>query len=501
MKEIFRGLPILSLLFSWSGFAADYIVKYKDGKANFIHKISNLAVLDTHEAGRLLKVEIRNEKSAAKTLAQLMKNPNVEYVVEDFKLHSFLNAPLDLEGLRDQWALQKVHAAEAWTKAGNKGSRRVTVAVIDTGIDYNHESLKPNMVQGYDFKQNDSDPMDEIGDRNPGHGTHCAGIVGATGLIENGTSGLSAEVSLMPLRFLGADGSGDLMAGIKAVDHAISNKVDVISASWGATVSASQAKPLIEAVKRASDAGVIFVAAAANDGRSNDSTDVFPANAIYENTITVAASGPNDEKPQWSNFGVHTVSLAAPGLDIMSTLPNNNYKNLSGTSMATPLVSGLVALLKAQDPTLTGEQIRSLLQNTGAKVGIETACKCRVDALSAIENLQAKKMIVTPETWSVAIGETRKFAALNARAPLTFVSSNPAIASIDANGILSAAAEGETTVKVTDADGHVATSSAVRVKAKGGGGGGGGGEGCPFDDPAMCDAMCGIMPTLPWCSL
>jgi thermitase len=504
MKELFRGLPILGLLFCWSGNAADYIVKYKDDATNrlgtsFLNNLSNVKVLDTHEAGRLAKVEIANKSMEVKTLARLMKNPNVEYVVEDFKVHSFLNAPIDLEGLRAQWSLQKVHAAEAWAKAGNKGGSRSTVAIIDTGIDYNHESLKPNMVPGYDFKAEDSDPMDETSDKNPGHGTHCAGIVGSTGLVENGTSGMAPEVKMMPLRFLGADGSGDLMAGIKAIDYAIEHKVEVISASWGATVSASQAKPLIEAVERASKAGVIMVMAAANDGRSNDTTEVFPANAVYENTITVAASGPNDEKPQWSNFGKHHVSLASPGLDIMSSIPNNAYRNLSGTSMATPLVAGLVAWLKSQDATLTGDQIRSLLQTTGAKVSIETACNCRVDALSAIEGLQAKTVIVTPATWSVDVGGTRQFGALNAKAPLKFESSNATVASIDASGILKANAEGETTIKITDAAGVTASSQAIRVKTADSGGGGGGGGGCPFDDPMTCQGMCAIMPTLPWC--
>lgn len=505
MKELFRGLPILGLLFCWSGNAADYIVKYKDDATNrlgvsFLNNLSNVKVLDSHESARLAKVEISNKAREVQTLARLMKNPNVEYVVEDFKLKSFLNAPIDVEGLRAQWALQKIHATEAWAKVDNKGSRKTIVAVIDTGVDYNHESLKPNMVPGYDFKANDNDPMDDTSDKNPGHGTHCAGIVGSTGLVENGTSGMAPEVSIMPLRFLGADGSGDLMAGIKAIDHAIEHKADVISASWGATVSASQAKPLIEAVERASKAGAIMVMAAANDGRNNDSTGVYPANAVYENTITVAASGPNDEKPQWSNFGKHNVSLASPGLDIMSTIPNNGYRNLSGTSMATPLVSGLVAWLKSQDPTLTGDQIRSLLQTTGAKVSIETACNCRVDALSAIEGLQAKTMIVTPATWSVAIGGTRQFGSLNGQGALKFESSNATVATIDAAGILKANAEGETTVKVTDASGATATSQAIRIiAAGGGGGGGGGGEGCPIDDPMTCQALCGIMPELPWC--
>ncbi|MEZ4872532.1 MAG: S8 family serine peptidase [Bdellovibrionales bacterium] len=193
------------------------------------------------------------------------------------------------------------------------------------------------------------------------------------------------------------------------MDYAIEKGVDVISASWGATISAAQAKPLIEAVQRASDAGVIFVAAAANDGRNNDATDVFPANAEFANTISVAASGSNDQKPQWSNYGRRTVHLASPGLDIMSTLPNNRYDNLSGTSMATPLVAGLVALLKSQNPELTGQDARALLQTTGAKVSIETACNCRIDAGEAMSALVEKRMFISPAAMTLSPSDSAQF--------------------------------------------------------------------------------------------
>src|SRR5690606_15653783 len=145
---------------------------------------------------------------------------------------------------------------------------------------------------------------------------------------------------------------------------AIEKGAHVISASWGATIPRSQAQPLIEAIKRATDKGIIFVAAAANDGKNNDKTDVFPANAGFDNMISVAASGASDAKPSWSNYGKSSVHVAAPGENIMSTLPADKYGNLSGTSMATPLVAGLVALLKSQDMSLTGSQVRALLQTT-----------------------------------------------------------------------------------------------------------------------------------------
>lgn len=487
--------------------AAEYLVKYNNAKAfntfSTLEKQHRLQVVDQHEAGRYYKVVI-DDKNVVQVLAQLLKSPNVEYAVPNFKLKAF-TAPLDIQALQEQWALTKVNAEKAWSRAGNKGSRKVTVAVIDTGIDYNHTSLNKNMVSGYNFKDDNGDPMDVTGSQNPGHGTHCAGIIGATGLIDGGIMGISPEVSLMPLRFLGADGSGDLNQGIKAIDYAISKKVDVISASWGATVSREQAKLLVEAVKRADDAGIIFVVAAANDGRNNDATGVYPANAGFPNTIAVAASGPNDEKPSWSNFGTRNVHLAAPGLDIMSTLPGNKYGKLSGTSMATPLVSGLVALLKAQNPNLTGAQVRALLQSTGAQVQIETACNCRIDAGAAMDALLSEKMIVVPSAASIAPQETLQFGTLHGKAPFTYESSNVQAATIDSQGLLTATAtEGDTFITVKDSEGRTAKTLAIHVKKPQTEGGGGGGAPlppmeCPLDQP-MCEMLCAIMPELPWCN-
>lgn len=491
---------IAMFLFSAQALGSEYIVKYSDNSLAALSLNPSVQIMDQHHRGNLVKLDVA-EESEAETLAQVMATPGVEYVVPNFKLHAF-RTPINMMALREQWAIAKVNAEKAWEIAGNKGSKKVVVAVIDTGVDYNHESLKPNAVQGFDFKGDDDDPMDETGFQNPGHGTHVAGAIGATGLVDGGIIGLSPEVSLMPLRFLGADGSGDLMAGIRAIDWAIDQGAKVINASWGATVSRSQAQPLIEAVQRASDAGVIFVAAAANDGRNNDRTDVFPANAIYDNTITVAASGPNDEKPSWSNYGRSTVHLASPGLDIMSTLPKNKYGNLSGTSMAAPLVAGLVAFLLAQDESLSGLHVKSLLQATGVKASIETACNCRVDAAAAVESIKQKKMFVSPYAMTVPLQGSQQFTGVYGEAPFTFESTNPAVATISEDGLLTAVSDGETTIKVTDAKGKTATSSTILIGQTGGGddgGGGGGGMECPIGDPALCDQICQVMPSLPWC--
>lgn len=508
MKRIswaLKGLILLSSLATVSqSHAAEYIVKYRSTALFSSLNLTTMQVMDTHDQGQLLKVNIP-ESSNLDSMLNLYSNPNVEYVVPNIRLRSFL-MPVNMNpsALRSQWAITKVEAEKAWQRAGNKGNKSVVVAVIDTGVDYRHNALSPNMVPGYDFKEKDSDPMDKTSSANPGHGTHCAGIVGSTGLQDGGTIGLSPEVSIMPLRFLDENGGGDLMDGIKSIDYAIEKGATVISASWGAKVSRSTAMPLIEAVQRAEKAGIPFVVAAANDGQNNDKAEYYPTNAGTDNTIAVAASNSSDGKPSWSNYGKNKVHVAAPGENIISTLPGGKYGDLSGTSMATPLVAGLVALLKAQDPALTPLEIRSILQASGDKVGIAVACDCRVNAFTAVDMVLNKTMVVSPHALTIGKGETRAFAAVYGTAPFQFASTNTAAGTIDANGVLTAVAEGETTVTITDSTGKTASSYKIYVgqppSAPDDGGGGGGGGSCPIGDAATCEAICQILPDLPFCS-
>lgn len=492
--------------------AGEYLIKYKNEKAvnNMISMESvnsGLEVRSMHRPGKLVKVNVA-EKNRARILASILSDKNVEYAVPNFKLKAF-SAPIEANALKEQYALAKVNAEQAWKRAGNKGSKNVLLAVIDTGVDYKHKNLITNMVSGYDFRDNDADPMDITSQQNPGHGTHCAGIIGANGVVDGGIQGISPELSIMPLRFLGADGSGELEGGIKAIDYAIANKVQVISASWGATVPLATAKPLVEAIERAEKAGIIFVAAAANDGKNNDKTSVYPANAGTPNMISVAASNSSDTKPSWSNYGKATVSIAAPGDAIMSTLPGDKYGNLSGTSMATPLVAGMVAFLKAQDPSLTGAEIRSLLQTTGAKVQIETACNCRVDAFAAVDTLLSQKSWIVPAAATVAVDATQQFSLKNAKGAVKFETSDANIATINEQGVLTGKAQGVVTVRALDsADNSVTSSLDINIgKAQstqppddGGGMPGMPGDGeCPLGDAQLCQIICQIAPQMPWC--
>lgn len=488
--------------------AAEYLVKYRNQDG--VRAVQNYAqsksfgmqIVEMHEAGNLILVDV-NEAQKARALVELMTEPNVEYVVPNFKLHSFSEVPVDTQALKEQWAVSKIQIEKAWQRAGNKGKRNVLVAVIDTGVDYRHKALAPNMVPGYDFARNDNDPDDQTSAQNPGHGTHCAGMVGATGLIDGGIVGMSPDVSIMPLRFLDEKGSGDLNNGIKAIDYAIEKGVQVISASWGAEVPESTAAPLLEAVKRATDKGIIFVVAAGNSSKNNDTANFFPANAPYPNVINVAASNPSDGKPSWSNFGKGKVHISSPGENIMSTLPKDKYGNLSGTSMATPIVAGVVAFLKAQDPTLTGVQIKALLQSTGVKGTVATACDCRVDAFQAVDTLLSKKPFMYPAAATIAESATVQLGVMNMGSGVTYTSSNPAAITVDANGLATAAGKGTAQITAKDAAGLTVTSLDFNVGAAGNPPGqqppGGGGE-CPLGDPAICEIACQIVPSLPWCN-
>ena len=271
-----------------------------------------------------------------------------------------------------------IGAAKAWDTS--TGSTDVIVAIIDTGIRYTHQDLDGQMwtnpgeipengvdddndgyidnVHGIDAVNNDGDPMDDNS-----HGTHCAGTIGAGANNGHAHVGVAWKVQLMACKFLSGDGWGYTSGAIECIDFAVDNGAKVLSNSWG---GGGFSQGLYDSITRARDAGVIFVAAAGNSGEDTDSSPHYPSAYDLENIIAVAAIDRNGQLASWSNYGQSTVDLGAPGVDIFSSVADSDssYAYYSGTSMAAPHVSGVAALLFADDDTLSVSQLKAQILNT-----------------------------------------------------------------------------------------------------------------------------------------
>ncbi len=313
----------------------------------------------------------------------------------------------------DQWALHNegknngkakadVSALEAWKKT--KGNKKIVVAVLDTGVDYNHQDIAGNIwtrpdnipaykdaelgivndIRGFDANANLQDPMDDNG-----HGTHCAGVIGALGDNDEGIAGINWEVEIMPLKFLSRGGMGTTKNAIEAINYVIERKragvnIRIVSNSWGST---SKSKALEDVIRAAGEEGILFIAAAGNDGTDNDKRGHYPSNYDLPNMISVAATDRNDQLASFSNYGVKRVHIAAPGKDITSTWINSGYREISGTSMATPQVSGVAALILASDPNMKLDKLREKLLKSVDKIeGLEGKIETggRINASKAV---------------------------------------------------------------------------------------------------------------------
>lgn len=294
----------------------------------------------------------------------------------------------------EQWALNNggqnggkqnadINALLAWAKT--TGSEKVVVAVLDSGVDYTHADLVANVwtrpdsipayrdeelktvndLHGYNSDENSGDPMDDNG-----HGTHCAGVIGAEGDNSEGIAGINWNVQIMPLKFLGRGGFGSTKNAIEAINYAVERKragvnVRVISASWG---SYSYSKALEDAIRAAGEEGILFIAAAGNSSTDNDKKPHYPASYKLPNVLSVAALDRADNLASFSSYGAKTVHIAAPGKDIVSTWLKNGYREASGTSMATPQVSGVAALILASEPNMKVEKLRERLLGSVDKI-------------------------------------------------------------------------------------------------------------------------------------
>jgi subtilisin family serine protease len=303
-----------------------------------------------------------------------------------------------------QWDLAAVNAPAAWNMT--TGSSSVVVAVIDTGVDYNHVDLSANIwtnpnagsdgftgdVHGYNFVADNGNPMDDNG-----HGTHVAGTIAAEA-NSYGVTGVAYSTTIMPLKFLDANGSGYLSDAVESINYATMERtvygvnVRVDNCSWGGGGFSAAMQTAIQA---AGNAGIMVVTAAGNNGTNNDTSPQYPANYDLPNVISVAASNQNNQLASFSNFGATTVDIAAPGVSIYSTTPNNTYSTYSGTSMATPHVSAVAALAWALDPSATVAQVRNAILQGADRVGALSGKLVSggvLDAYNTLKLLQAASL-------------------------------------------------------------------------------------------------------------
>lgn len=365
-----------------------------------------------------LKISLR-EESAQERFVRQLTDPSVELPEVQLPPAQVTEGADPL--VAQDWAMTRIGLPASQDEAS--AAQPVIAAVIDTGVDYNHEDLVGAMWRhpsnerevGYDFAHQNARPYDLVHfdidgclkdlacqfgfnqERflvNPGHGTHCAGHVGAVANNSLGIAGVGTRTTqIMGLKFFfdyGEEnaGAGDDAAAIKSIDYAVQNGAKVISASWGGNSSRQDAEKseLKQALIRAQKAGVLVVVAAGNDGLDQETEEEpsFPAAYDLDNLIVVAATDPQDRLADFSNYGHKSVHIAAPGVKILSTVVGSRYSDMvasykddhgkthridwDGTSMATPIVAGAVARVWAKFPNADYREIRERILSSARRV-------------------------------------------------------------------------------------------------------------------------------------
>ena len=345
-----------------------------------------------------IKAELRRVEtmSVDDAVSRYRSHPKIEYIEPNYMLQAneTPNDPVypQLYGLNNTGQTggtvdADIDAPQAWDVF--TGSSSVLIGVIDTGVDYTHPDLAANIwtnpgeipannidddnngyiddVHGYDFVNNDGDPMDDHG-----HGSHCSGTIGGVGNNGIGVAGVNWNVKIMGLKFLSASGSGSTADAVEAINYATMMHVRLTSNSWG---GGGFSQALLDAIDDADAAGILFVCAAGNASSNTDVTPNYPSTYPSPNIVAVAATDHNDNLASFSNYGATTVDLAAPGVNIVSTTPGNTYSTFSGTSMATPHVAGALGLVFGRFPNIAHSDAKNLILNfVDHKVSLAGKC-------------------------------------------------------------------------------------------------------------------------------
>lgn len=375
----------------------EVLVKFKSGTLTAsslrTHQSVGAAVLISFKiVPNLELVKLSANTSLKDAVIKYMADPLVEYAEPNY-IRRASAIPND-QYFYQQWALHNTGAFAAGTAGADikavqawdihTGNGDIIIAVLDTGIDYNHADLSGNIWintgeipnngidddgngkiddwRGWNFAANNNNPRD-----NHGHGTFVSGIIGAKGNNSIGISGVMWNVKIMPLKFLDDKGEGTVADEIAAIEYAISKGAKIINASFAGSLSSLSE---YDAIALANSAGVLVMAAAGNGGNdaigdNNDFLPEYPASYNLPNIISIAATDQNDRRASFSNFGLNSVHVAAPGVYILSTVPTSifpsGYDFSLGTSASTPHVSGLAGLLYSYYTHFTPSQIRSTI--------------------------------------------------------------------------------------------------------------------------------------------
>ena len=353
-------------------------------------------------------------QSVEDIISELQKDPNVEYAEPNY-----LVSKKNLNGIEQVFSSKEVaalaasqpylatgadiHVTELWESVSQSPNKPI-VAVIDTGLDINHnvftqsqalwinEDEIPNNgvdddgngyiddVNGWNFVHNSGYMLDD-----DGHGTHVSGIILSVGQDIFATELEEAKIKIMPLKFLDAEGVGSTSDAINAIYYAVENGARVLNNSWGGPAYSGA---LHEAVVYSYEQGVTFVAAAGNAGADNDYYPMYPATYNVPHVMSVAATTDLDYLASFSNFGRSTVDLGSPGVFILSSIPGGGFGSSSGTSMATPFVAGIAAMMLIEAPSMLGYQVKEIVFNQAdlvPQLSNKLASEARVNAMAAVD--------------------------------------------------------------------------------------------------------------------
>jgi subtilisin family serine protease/subtilisin-like proprotein convertase family protein len=387
--------------------------------------------------GKLAQISLRKGADVHAAIKMISKHPAVKYAEPNYIVRA-IGVPDDPDfvslwgmnntGQNGGTADADIDAVEAWDIT--TGDTNVVVGVIDTGVDYNHPDLQGNIwtnpgeipangidddgngviddVHGFNANANNGDPMD-----GNGHGTHVSGTIGAKGNNGVGVVGVNWDVSIIGCQFLDASGSGSTAGAISCIDYMTNLKVNhgvdvrATNNSWG---GGGFSQALKDSIDSAGDAGILFLAAAGNGASDNDVTPSYPASYDSDVVMAIASTDRNDNMSGFSQWGLTSVDMGAPGSAILSTTPGNTYSTYSGTSMATPHVAGAAALVWSLNPDLTPVEMKELLMVSGdanAALTGKTVSGTRLNVANALDQANPApgyRFTVTPTSQSVEAG-------------------------------------------------------------------------------------------------